>query len=218
MAAHRSMAGRQFGQQGRTDGEQITAGQRQNLPRAPEARPHHLASIAEALVIGVDTPYRQYARIVFGRVVLPGTCPVPVEDAPHERADQRHPGVGTGHRLGKAEQQRQVAVHALAFQHARRLDALPGGGNLDQHPLARNAGCLIQPDEPLRPGHRTGRRERQAGIHLGRYPAGDDGKNLLPEGHQQPVGQLVHRCLRVRGLHCLQQTGVFGLLYRLQDE
>lgn len=38
---------------------------------------------------------------------------VPVEDAPHEGGDERHPRLGTGHGLGEGEEQCHVAVDAV---------------------------------------------------------------------------------------------------------
>ena len=62
-----------------------------------------------------------------------------VVDAADERRDQRHAGFGAGHRLREAEEQRQVAVDALAFELLGGADALPGAADLDQDPLAANA-------------------------------------------------------------------------------
>ena len=61
---------------------------------------------------------------------------VPVEDAAHERRDELDAGLGAGHRLGEGEEQREVAVDALLLEFGGGLDALPGGGDLDQDALA----------------------------------------------------------------------------------
>ena len=55
------------------------------------------------------------------------------------------PRLGTGHGLGEAEQERQVAVNALAFN-VRPPGCLPGAGDLDEDALAANPGLLVQSD------------------------------------------------------------------------
>eukprot|EP00958_Prasinococcus_capsulatus_P012077 scaffold1202_cov384-Prasinococcus_capsulatus_cf.AAC.21 len=55
---------------------------------------------------------------------------VPVQDPAYEGAYQRDAGLGALHGLRQAEDERHVAVDALALQHSGRLDALPRGRQL----------------------------------------------------------------------------------------
>jgi hypothetical protein len=50
----------------------------------------------------------------------------PVQYAAHERRNERRARVGGGDGLREAEEQRHVAVGALALEDLRRADALPG--------------------------------------------------------------------------------------------
>jgi hypothetical protein len=47
----------------------------------------------------------------------------------------------------QAEEQRQVAVDAFLLQDLGGLDAFPGGGDLDQHALAADAGLVVLRDD-----------------------------------------------------------------------
>jgi hypothetical protein len=87
-------------------------------------------------------------------------------------------GLAARHGLGKAEQQRQVGVDALALQLRGGLNALPRGGNLDQHAVDVHALGLVQLDDALRPHHGGSSVETQPGIDLGRHAAGDVRQDL----------------------------------------
>ena len=87
------------------------------------------------------------AGIVGAGVVLAGVLLVPVEDAADEGRDQRDLGLGAGDGLVQAEEQGQVAVDAFLFELLGGLDALPGGGELDEHALVADAGSVILLDD-----------------------------------------------------------------------
>ena len=75
---------------------------------------------------------------------------VPVVDPADERRDQRHAGLGARHRLGEAEQQRQVAVDpSRSSRSAARMPShvLP---DLDQDAFARRCPPLVEPDQLAR--------------------------------------------------------------------
>ena len=149
-ARQRRVAGLQRGQQLGADGQQVAAGQRGDLADVAEAGAHHLGGDAVALVVVVDGGAPTVHAGVVGagvRGFVPGGAGallVPVVDAADEGRDQLHAGVAAGHGLREAEQQRQVAVDAFAFQHLGGADAFPGGGDLDQHALAADARGFVQ--------------------------------------------------------------------------
>jgi hypothetical protein len=78
-------------------------------------------------------------------------------------------------------------VDALALEPLGRADPLPGAGDLDQHPLARHPGLLVQADQAPRLGDRAFAVERQAGVDLGRDPPLDVAEDLAPEIDEQPL-------------------------------
>jgi hypothetical protein len=73
-------------------------------------------------------------------VVLAGVLLVPVEDAADEGRDEGDLGLGAGDGLVQAEEQGQVAVDALLLEDLGGLDALPGGGDLDEDASRGDAG------------------------------------------------------------------------------
>ena len=143
---------------------------------------------------------------------------VPVVNAPDEGRDQLHARLTAGHRLTKGKQQRQVAMDAFALELRRSLDALPGGGDLDQHPLAANALRLVQRHEATRPRHGGGGVKTQAGVHLGGHTPGHMLQDRLTKAHQQVVHHLIQRLPTVGRHGIAQHRGIVGLLHRFQDQ
>ena len=117
-----------------------------------------------------------------------------------------------------SEQQRQVAGDAFGLQGLGGLYALPGGGDLDQHPLARDAGKAVQLDDLARPEDGALGVEGQAGVDFGGDAARHDAQDFAAEGHQQPVGQLGQRRARVVGDGLVQQMPVGVFLHGLEDK
>ena len=147
---------------------------------------------------------------------------VPVEDAAHERGDQRDAVLGAGDGLVQAEQQGQVAVDAFLLQHGSGLDAFPGGGDLDEDALLGDAGRVILGDDLAGLLDRALGIEGQAGINLGGDAARDDVQDLQAEGYGQAVECQGHHFRRRSlgtqgGARALQ--GVFddGLVLRHQS-
>ncbi len=70
-----------------------------------------------------------------------------------------------------------------------RFNAFPSGGDLNQNPLAFDAGIFVHFDELPRLGHRRFAVERQPGVDLGRNAAGHDLENLFAEIDEQPVDE-----------------------------
>ena len=158
----------QLVQQGRRDGEQVTARQLDDLLDVAEAGPHHLGLVAVGLEVVEDLGHRDHARILGPGVAGPAAALfVPVQDAPHKRGDQGDPGLSTGHRLGEAEQQGQVAVDALPLKLGGGANPLPGGGHLDQHPVVADTRLVIETDELAGLGDRGLGIEAEPCIHLG---------------------------------------------------
>ena len=136
---------------------------------------------------------------------------MPVVDAAHEWRNQPYFRIGAGDGLAKCEQQGQVAKDAVLLQFARRLDAFPGGGDLDQHALAFYSSLLVQGDQPARPGHGGGAVKAQAGIDFRRDAARHDFQNLQAEAHQHCIDDIVQRGGCMRGNCAFQQRRVIGL-------
>ena len=82
---------------------------------------------------------RLHAGIVGGRDLRAAFLLVVVVDAADERRNQRHARFGARHGLRKAEQQRHVAVNALALELTGGADAFPRAADLDQDALAGDA-------------------------------------------------------------------------------
>src|SRR3989442_934088 len=169
-----------------------------------------------------------HARVVLERDVFHlALRAVPVVDAADEGRDQRHAGVGAGRRLREGEEQRHVAMDALALEPLRGADPLPGAGELDKHPLAPYSGFLVERGQPPRLFDGLLGVEGQPRVDLGRDAAGDVLQDLAAELHEQAVhrqggiaARLGHRALeqgpvaRVRG-RGEQERGIGGGVLRL---
>jgi hypothetical protein len=107
--------------------------------------------------------------------------------AADERRDQGDARLSARDGLTEAEEEREVAVDALALELARGLDALPRRGDLDQHALLLDADALVERDERLGLGDRAGLVEGEARVDLGRDAAGDDLEDLRAEVHELPA-------------------------------
>jgi hypothetical protein len=163
-------------------------------------------------------PHRRDARIRLAVELDAVALPVPVVDPAHERRDQRDAGVGAGDRLREAEQQREVAVDAVALEPLGRADAFPGGCDLDQHPVARDPRRLVQLDDAPAAGDGRVGIERRPRVDLGRYPARHDREDLGTEAHQQPVDQCLQRLAAMPRDGLVEQPAVLGLADRLEDQ
>ncbi len=107
---------------------------------------------------------------------------VPVEDAADEGRDEGSLGFGGGDGLVDAEEEGHVAVDALFFEDLGGLDALPGGGELDEDALAGDAGGLVLRDDVAGGGDGFVGVVGEAGVDFGGDAAGDDLEDLLAEG------------------------------------
>ena len=119
--------------------------------------------------------------------VAAGVVLVPVKDPPDEWGHQGDSHFGARDRLVKAEQQGQVAMDPFLFELLGGADALPGRGDLDQHPFALNAGRLVVADELVGLGNRALHIVGQARIGLGRNSSCHDVEDADAELHGQPV-------------------------------
>ncbi len=82
----------------------------------------------------------------------------------------------------QAEEQSEVAVDSLALEDFGGLDALPGGGDLDEDTLAADAGLVVLRDDLARLRDGLVGVVGEARIDLGGDAAGDDGEDLASEG------------------------------------
>ena len=119
---------------------------------------------------------------------------------PDERRDQEHAGIGAGDGLRLVEHQRQVAVDARPLQLLRGADAFPGGGELDEDPLAADLALGIVVDDLLGAGDRGGGVEREVGVDFGGDAARDERRQRRADRDGQAVGNGGDPCLRFAGL------------------
>ena len=216
-----ALGGTQLFQEAGADGEQVTARELEDLPGVAEAGAHDLGLVPELLVVLEDPRDRENAGVLGrGVALLAGGLLVPVEDAAHEGRDQLHLGVGAGDGLGEGEQQRQVAADAVLAEQARGLDALPGGGDLDQDPVAVDAGGLVERDEMPGLGDGGVGVEAEARVDLGGDATGDDLEDLAAEGHREAVqgGVDIAAVLPHPVERPVHQVGVLGHGRRLQQQ
>ena len=76
-------------------------------------------------------------------------------------------------------------MNAFLLQCACGLDAFPGGGDLDQYPLATDTFFCIKADDLARPGDGGSGVEGEAGVHLGGNAAGNDAQDFTANGDGQ---------------------------------
>ena len=149
-----------------------------------------------ALEILVHFPARHDALIPCGIVHAVSTQIklVPVEDAAGKGTDEVRAVLGARHGLDDAENQRQIAPHAvLRFQNVRRLNALPRGGQFDEDAFLRDRHGLVQVNDAQRALHRRVRVERKPGIDFGANVARHELGNGPAQIHRQPVHGERHR-------------------------
>ena len=82
-------------------------------------------------------------------------------------------------------------MDALLLELLGRLDALPRGGDLDEHALARDPGLLVEPDQLARLVDRGRRVVREARVDLGRDAARHDLEDVQAELDRQPIDREV---------------------------
>ena len=109
-------------------------------------------------------------------------------------------------------------MDAFALQLGSRLDAFPGGGDLDQHAVAANACGLIERHQATGAGHGGSGVKRQACVDFSRDAAGHDLEDLQAKAHQHLVDDLALRRAPVGGHGVGQQGRVVRLLHRLQNQ
>lgn len=98
-----------------------------------------------SLVVVEDVLDALDTRVLGGSEVLLHGGLVPVEDTANEGRDQIGTGLGGGDGLDEGEHEGEVAVDAvLRLQLAGGLDALPGGGDLDENAVLGDAHLLVQ--------------------------------------------------------------------------
>ena len=103
-----------------SDGEEVAAGEFDDLADVAEAGAHDHGLVAEILVVVVDRGDGLDAGVIGAGVVLAGVLLVPVEDAADEGRDQRDLGFGAGDGLVQAEEEGHVAVDAFLLEDSRR--------------------------------------------------------------------------------------------------
>jgi hypothetical protein len=126
------------------DGQVVAAGQLGDLADVTEGSTHDNGVVAVLLVVVVDGLHRLDAGVLLGgEFALVGSLE-PVEDAADEGRDEEGTGLGTGNGLDQREHEGQVAVDlVLGLEDVGGLDALPGGGDLDQNAVPGDTERLV---------------------------------------------------------------------------
>ena len=117
LAGERALGLLQLVEQLGCDGQEVAARQFGDLADIAEARAHDLGAIVKLLEVIIDLNHRVHAGIVGGRDALDAAIlEIPVVDPADEWRDEGDAGLGTRHGLGKAKEQRQVAVDPFFFE------------------------------------------------------------------------------------------------------
>lgn len=230
------------------DGQVVAASELSDLASVSERSTHDNGLVTVLLVVVEDALDGGDTGVLLLGVVLLGAGLEPIKDTADEGGDEESVGLGGGDGLGKGEHEGQVAVDAVvALEDLSGLDALPGGGDLDQDTLLADTLLLVEL-------YFTERRwlvssvliwrllaeaylddaeglvdgglgvEGESGVNLGGDLAGDDGENLTAELDQQAVESVVDLAVEVATLLLavgdggIDQLGVLGLLGGGQDE
>src|SRR5262249_22679619 len=157
------------------DGQQVGAGEPDDLVDFAKTRAHHLGLVVVAFVVVVDPRYRRDTRILIGgNIHVAPPLLVPVVHHASSHLSSFYSRLATRHGLVKTEQQRKIAINALAFQLLSGANAFPGAGYFDQNSLARNARLFIEADQASRLGQTPLDVKTESGVDLGGYPAGND--------------------------------------------
>lgn len=170
------------------NGQIVTAGQLGDLARVTERSTHDDSVVAVLLVVVVDALNGLDTGILLGGVVTLVGSLVPVEDTADEGRDEVGTGLGAGDGLDEGEHEGQVAVDAvLGLQDVGGLDALPGGGDLDEDALLGDADLLVEVDDVQGLVDGGLGVEGEAGVDLGGDLAGDDLQDLLAELDEEVI-------------------------------
>lgn len=195
------------------DGKVVAASELGNLAGVPERRAHDDGLVAVLLVVVEDGLDGGHTGVVLLGVLLLLGGLEPVEDAADEGRDEEGAGLGGGDGLDEREHEGEVAVDAVvALEDLGGLDALPGGGDLDEDAvlgdtlllvelqtgpaLAARSDLRIRTDGEKCPPYLDDLEglvdgglgvERQVGVDLGGDLAGDDLEDLGAELDQEAV-------------------------------
>jgi hypothetical protein len=104
------------------------------------------------------------------------------------------------------------------LQGACRLNAFPGGSDLDQHSIARNALRRVQSREPLSTGDGRGRVEAQSRIDFRGHAPWHHAQDLATKAHQHAIHDGIERFPTVCRDDLRQQRRVLGLAHGLEDQ
>jgi hypothetical protein len=127
------------------DGQVVDTGKLGDLADVAERGTHDDGVVAELLVVVVDGLDGGDTGVLLLGVVLLGRGLEPVEDAADEGGDEVGTGLGGTDGLGQGEEEGQVGVDAVvALEDLGGLDALPGGGDLDEDAVLGDALLLVE--------------------------------------------------------------------------
>lgn len=127
------------------DGQVVTASELSDLSSVSERSTHDNGLVAVLLVVVEDALDGGDTGVLLLGVLLLCAGLEPVKDAADEGGDEEGTGLGGSDGLGKGEHESQVAVDAVVtLEDLGGLDALPGGGDLDQDTLLGDTLLLVE--------------------------------------------------------------------------
>ena len=127
------------------DGEVIAASKFSDFSYVTERCAHDNGLVAVLLVVVEDAVHALHARIFMSRIVLLHGGLIPVENAADERRDEECTSFGAGDGLDEGKHEREVAINfVVPLQNLGSLDALPGGGDLDQDTILRDTPLFVE--------------------------------------------------------------------------
>lgn len=127
------------------DGQVVAASELGDLAGVTERSSHDNGLVAVLLVVVEDALHRLDTGVLLGGVFALVGSLEPVEDTANERRDKEGTRLSTGDGLHEGEHEGQVAVDlVLSLEDVGCLDTLPGGSDLDQNAIPRDAERLVE--------------------------------------------------------------------------
>jgi hypothetical protein len=127
------------------DGQVVTASELSDFTDVTEGGTHDNGLVAKLLVVVEDALDRLDTGVLLLGVVALVSGLVPVKDTADEGRDEEGTSLSSGNGLDKGEHESQVAVDAvLGLQDVSGLDTLPGGGDLDEDAVLRDASLFVE--------------------------------------------------------------------------
>jgi hypothetical protein len=207
------------------DGQIVTTSQLGDFTLVSEGSTHNNGLVAKLLVVVEDALDRADTWVLRSRIGLSSGGLVPIEDTSDEWGDEVGTGLSGGDGLLKREHEGQVGVNTvLGLELTGGLDALPGGGDLDENTLLVNSDGLVEINDVKSLVNRGLLVEGETGINFGGDLSWNDGENFLSELDEESVKGSIDLRIDVITVFLsvsnggIDQMSVFWLLGSSKDE